>query len=231
MADAAEAAPAGEAVQFFGELPAFLLEDEAYQQLRDQRKDVMRKIGEAHEELFAKRPEAKEGVEEAKGETTISREDPPSWEALFEQQQELGTLVEQLKARNRRMAEDKDEYYRTVNQMGAKMDHIEKFIEDKRPLLEAAQKLVAEEKAAEQARVDGMGDDERGAWEASEAARVYLEESEKARKDAEQAEIERWASLTDKERREEEQEKRRIADEEAEAEAERKLQQEENDEW
>ena len=76
-----------------------------------------------------------------------------------------------------------------------------------------------------------MGDDERGAWEASEAARVYLEESEKARKDAEQAEIERWASLTDKERREEEQEKRRIADEEAEAEAERKLQQEENDEW
>ena len=119
----------------------------------------------------------------------------------------------------------------TVEQMNAKMDHIEKVIEEKKPLLEAAQKLVAEEKALEQERVDAMGDDERGAWDASEAARIYLEESEKARKEAEQAEAERWASLTESERQAEEKEKRRLAAIAAEEEEERRLQQEEDDEW
>ena len=126
----------------------------------------------AHEELFKKMPEMPTEVE------GHCREDPPSWEELFAQQQELGKLVEKLKERNRKMYEDKDEYYRTVEQMNVKMDSIEKVIEEKKPLLEAAQKLVAEEKALEEERVECDGRGRTGAWDASEHARVFLEESE-----------------------------------------------------
>ena len=90
---------------------------------------------------------------------------------------------------------------------------------------------MAEEKALEKERVDAMDEDERAAWDASEAARIYLEESEKARKEAEQAEAERWAGLTEAERQAEEKEKRRLAAEEEAAAEERRLQQEEDDEW
>ena len=47
----------------------------------------------------------------------------------------------------------------------------------------------------------------------------------------EQAEAERWASLTEAERQAEEKEKRRLAAEEEAAAEERRLQQEEDDEW
>ena len=214
------------AVEIFeGRVPSFLIDDDKYKALKAKRQEAMSRLRDAHEELFKKMPEMPKEVE------GISREDPPSWEQLFEQQQELGKLVEKLKERNRKMYEDKDEYYRTVEQMNSKMDSIEKVIEEKKPLLEAAQKLVAEEKALEQERVDAMDEDERAAWDASEAARIYLEESEKARKEAEQAEAERWASLTEAERQAEEKEKRRLAAEEEAAAEERRLQQEEDDEW
>ena len=66
---------------------------------------------------------------------------------------------------------------------------------------------------------------------AGRGERVSGEESEKARKEAEQAEAERWASLTEAERQAEEKEKRRLAAEEEAAAEERRLQQEEDDEW
>ena len=210
---------------FDGRVPAFLIDDDQYKALKAKRQEAMSRLRDAHEELFKKMPEMPTEVE------GISREDPPSWEELFAQQQEIQVLVNKLKERNRKMYEDKDEYYRTVEQMNSKMDSIEAVIEEKKPLLEAAQKLVAEEKALEAERVNAMGDDERAAWDASEAARVFLEESEKARKEAEQAEAERWASLTEAERQAEEKEKRRLAAEEEAAAEERRLQQEEDDEW
>ena len=210
---------------FDGQVPSFLIDDDKYKALKAKRQEAMSRLRDAHEELFKKMPEMPKEVE------GISREDPPSWEELFAQQQEIQVLVNKLKERNRKMYEDKDEYYRTVEQMNAKMDSIEKVIEEKKPLLEAAQKLVAEEKALEAERVNAMGDDERAAWDASEHARVFLEESEKSRKAAEQAEAERWASLTESERQAEEKEKRRLAAIAAEEEEERRLQQEEDDEW
>ena len=210
---------------FGGELPNFLIDDDKYKALKAKRQEAMSRLRDAHEELFKKMPEMPKEVE------GISREDPPSWEQLFEQQQEIQVLVNKLKERNRKMYEDKDEYYRTVEQMNSKMDSIERVIEEKKPLLEAAQKLVAEEKALEAERVNAMDEDERAAWDASEAARIYLEESEKARKEAEQADAERWAGLTEAERQAEEKEKRRIAAEEEAAAEERRLQQEEDDEW
>ena len=210
---------------FDGQVPSFLIDDDQYKALKAKRQEAMQRLRDAHEELFKKMPEMPKEVE------GISREDPPSWEELFAQQQEIQVLVNKLKERNRKMYEDKDAYYRTVEQMNAKMDSIEKVIEEKKPLLEAAQKLVAEEKALEEERVNAMGEDERAAWDASEHARVFLEESEKSRKEAEQAEAERWASLTEAERQAEEKEKRRLAAEEEAAAEERRLQQEEDDEW
>ena len=183
----------------------------------------MQRLRDAHEELF-KMPEMPIEVEGIRARTRLSK-------GTIVHPAGARGLVEKLKERNRKMYEDKDEYYRTVEQMNAKMDSIEKVIEEKKPLLEAAQKLVAEEKALEEERVNAMGDDERGAWDASEAARIYLEESEKSRKAAEQAEAERWASLTEAERQAEEKEKRRLAAEEEAAAEERRLQQEEDDEW
>ena len=210
---------------FDGQVPSFLIDDDKYKALKAKRQEAMQRLRDAHEELFKKMPEMPTEVE------GISREDPPSWEELFAQQQEIQVLVNKLKERNRKMYEDKDEYYRTVEQMNAKMDSIEKVIEEKKPLLEAAQKLVAEEKALEAERVNAMDEDERAAWDASEHARVFLEESEKSRKAAEQAKAERWASLTEAERQAEEKEKRRLAAEEEAAAEERRLQQEEDDEW
>ena len=210
---------------FDGRVPAFLIDDDQYKALKAKRQEAMSRLRDAHEELFKKMPEMPTEVE------GISREDPPSWEELFAQQQEIQVLVNKLKERNRKMYEDKDEYYRTGEQTIGNRDPSEAVIEEKRPLLGASQELAAEEEALEEERVNAMDEDERAAWDASEAARIYLEESEKARKEAEQAEAERWAGLTEAERQAEEKEKRRLAAEEEAAAEERRLQQEEDDEW
>ena len=107
---------------FDGRVPSFLIDDDQYKALKAKRQEAMQRLRDAHEELFKKMPEMPKEVE------GISREDPPSWEELFEQQQEIQVLVNKLKERNRKMYEDKDEYYRTVEQMNSKMDSIEAVI-------------------------------------------------------------------------------------------------------
>ena len=78
---------------FDGRVPSFLIDDDQYKALKAKRQEAMSRLRDAHEELFKKMPEMPTEVE------GISREDPPSWEELFAQQQELGKLVEKLKER------------------------------------------------------------------------------------------------------------------------------------